>query len=357
MRKILALIFVAVLAFAGWFAWALLTPVEPPGKTFVMLRPGYSTHRIAAELKSAGIIRSEKAFILWHYFRRHRSLKAGEYLFENPANIIDLQKRLRRGDVYFHTVVVPEGFTMFDIARAIEAAGLGPADDFLKVAQSDTALIADLAPNAPSLEGYLFPDTYEFSRMQTMQEMAATMVRQFRQVARQIGLIEAPEGVAISSPNSPHIDAQTSAAPRDPSAAPTEIERTVIMASIVEKETAVADERPLVASVYYNRLEKKIALDADPSIIYAELLAGTYTGALHHDDMHFDSPYNTYRHTGLPPGPIGNPGKSALEAAMHPAQSDYYYFVADAQGHHRFARTMEEHNKNVDAYRRAMRGK
>jgi len=355
-RKILALIFVAVLACAGWFAWALLTPVEPAGKTFVMLRPGYSTHRIAAELKSAGVIRSEKAFILWHYFHRHRSLKAGEYLFENPSNIIDLQKRLRRGDVYFHTVVVPEGFTMFDIAHAVEAAGLGPADDFLKVAQSDTALIADFAPNAPSLEGYLFPDTYEFSRLQTMQEMAATMVRQFRQFARQVGLNDAPGGIAPSA-NSPNIEIQAGAGFRDPSAAPTEIERTVIMASIIEKETAVAEERPLVASVYYNRLEKKIALDADPSIIYAELLAGTYAGALHHDDMRFDSPYNTYKHTGLPPGPIGNPGRSALEAAMHPAQSDYYYFVADAAGHHRFARTMEEHNKNVDAYRRAMRGK
>ena len=350
MRKISALIFVAVLALAGWLAWALLTPVEPPGKTFVMLRPGYSTHRIASELKSAGVIHSEKAFILWHYFHRHRSLKAGEYLFENPANIIDLQKRLRRGDVYFHTVVVPEGFTMFDIARAIEAAGLGPADDFLKVAQSDTALIADIAPNAPSLEGYLFPDTYQFSRMQTMQEMAAAMVKQFRQVAGQIGLLEPypsekpggrPQILAYLIPN-----------PNESPVAP-----TVIMASIVEKETAVAEERPLVASVYYNRLEKKIALDADPSIIYAELLAGTYTGALHHDDMRFDSPYNTYTHAGLPPGPIGNPGKSALEAAMHPAQSDYYYFVADAAGHHRFARTMEEHNKNVDAYRRAVRGK
>jgi UPF0755 protein len=129
------------------------------------------------------------------------------------------------------------------------------------------------------------------------------------------------------------------------------------MASIVEKETAVAEERPMVASVYYNRLVKNIALDADPSIIYAELLAGTYQGALHHADMQFSSPYNTYRHPGLPPGPIGNPGRSALEAAMHPAQSDYYYFVADAQGHHRFARTMEEHDKNVAAYRKAMRGR
>ena len=333
-RKTLWLIFIAVLAFAGWFAWALLIPVEPPGKTFVMLHPGYSTRRIASELKSAGVIRSEEAFILWHYIRRRRSLKAGEYLFDKPANIIDLQKRLRRGDVYFHTVVVPEGFTMFDIARAVEAAGLGPAEDFLKVAESDKVLIADIAPGAPSLEGYLFPDTYEFSRMQTMQEIAAAMVKQFRQVAHQIGLIQSQPGDS-----------------------PSDLKRTVIMASIIEKETSVAEERPLVASVYYNRLAKNIALDADPSIIYAELLTGAYSGALHHADMHFPSRYNTYKYPGLPPGPIANPGKSSLEAAMRPAESDYYYFVADAQGHHRFARTIEEHNNNVAAYRRAMRGK
>jgi UPF0755 protein len=355
-RKIVWLILIVAFGTAGWFGWALLIPVQPATQTFVMLRPGYSTRRIAAELKSAGVIRSEEAFVLWHYLRRRRSLKAGEYLFEKPANIIDIQKHLRRGDVYFHTVVVPEGFTMFDIARAIEAAGLGPAEDFLKVAQSDTALIADLAPGAPSLEGYLFPDTYQFSRMQTMQEMAAVMVRQFRQVAHQIGLIQSPEGEAIAPPSSSQMQVEIHVGSRDPNAAPNDLERTVIMASIIEKETAVAEERPLVASVYYNRLAKKIALDADPSVIYAELLAGTYTGALHHEDMGFNSPYNTYRYAGLPPGPIGNPGKSALEAAMHPAQSDYYYFVADAEGHHRFARTIEEHDRNVAAYRRAMRG-
>jgi UPF0755 protein len=126
-RKIVWLVLIAALGCRGWFAWALLTPTEPSGQTFVMLRPGYSSRRIAAELRKNGIIRSEDAFILWHYFHRRRSLKAGEYLFDKPANIIDVQKRLRRGDVYFHTVVVPEGFTMFDIARAIEAAGLGPA--------------------------------------------------------------------------------------------------------------------------------------------------------------------------------------------------------------------------------------
>ncbi len=349
MRKIVGLFLITILAAAGWFAWTVLIPVAPTGPTFVMLRPGYSTRRIASELKAAGVIRSEKAFILWRYIRHRRSLKAGEYLFDKPASTIDVQKRLRRGDVYFHTVVVPEGFTMFDIARAVEAAGLGPAADFLKVAQSDTFIVSDIAPSARSLEGYLFPDTYEFSRMQSMREIAAGMVREFRQTARQIGLLQTPgnetAGSEASTPTSSlHIVAET------------EIERTVIMASIVEKETAVAEERPLVASVYYNRLAKRIALDADPSIIYAELLAGTYSGALHHDDMRFNSRYNTYTHAGLPPGPIGNPGKSALEAAMHPAQSDYYYFVADAAGHHRFARTIDEHNNNVAAYRRAMRG-
>jgi UPF0755 protein len=353
MKKLIWLILLGVVAAGGWFAWAVLTPAEPSGPTFVLLHPGYSTRRIAAELKEAGIIRSEEAFVLWHYVHRTRSLKAGEYLFDKPSNIIDIQKRLRRGDIYFRTVVVPEGFTMFDIARAIEAAGLGPAGDFLKVAQSDTALIADIAPGARSLEGYLFPDTYEFSRMMTMQDMAAAMVKQFRQVAHQIGLIS---DVAYLRRAKLHVAAQiTPDTPQE--AGPNDVERTVIMASIVEKETAVAEERPLVASVYYNRLSKRIALDADPSIIYAELLAGTYQGALHHADMQFNSPYNTYRNAGLPPGPIGNPGRSALEAAMHPAQSDFYYFVADAQGHHRFARTMEEHNKNVAAYRKAMRGK
>jgi UPF0755 protein len=360
-RKILGLFLFALLGCAAWLAWALLVPVEPSRQIFVMLHPGYSTRHIASELKSAGVIRSEDAFILWRYFRHRGSLKAGEYLFDKPANTLDVQKRLRRGDVYFHTVVVPEGFTMFDIARAVEAAGLGSAQDFLKVAQNDTFIVSDFAPRATSLEGYLFPNTYEFSRMQSMQELAAAMVKQFRQTARQIGLLPPPgvttEAAAADAPPAlPHIEVEVHGTFRDANTPPTDLERTVIMASIVEKETAVAEERPLVASVYYNRLAKKIALDADPSIIYAELLAGTYSGALHHDDMRFNSPYNTYRYTGLPPGPIANPGKSALEAAMHPAQSDYYYFVADAQGHHRFARTIEEHNNNVAAYRRAVRG-
>ena len=151
------------------------------------------------------------------------------------------------------------------------------------------------------------------------------MVKEFRQVAQQIGL------------NS-------------------DVHRTVTMASIIEKETAVPEERPIVASVYYNRLDKRIALDADPSVIYAKLIDGSYQGSLHHADMQVESPYNTYRHAGLPPGPIGNPGRSSLEAAMHPATTDYYYFVSNGNGHHRFASSLEEHNRNVAAYRKAVRG-
>lgn len=326
MRKFFTLVLLGVLAAGGWLAWALFYPVAPQGQKFVLLRPGFTTRRIAVELKSAGVIRNADAFILWHYLHRRHTLKAGEYLFEKSADVRSVHSRLVRGDVYYREVVIPEGFTMFEIAQAIQQAGLGPAEDFVKVATSDTALVSDLDPEAKSLEGYLFPDTYEFTRTDSAQDMAAAMVKEFRRVAHEIGLT-------------------------------TDVHRTVTLASIVEKETAVAEERPIVASVYENRLQKKIALQADPSVIYAEMLQGTYQGALHHADMRDHSPYNTYTHPGLPPGPIGNPGKSSLEAAMHPAQTDYYYFVSDGNGHHRFAETLEEHNRNVAAYRRAMQAR
>jgi UPF0755 protein len=322
-RKLLSITLIAIIALAAWLAWALWLPVSPAGQKFVLLRPGYSSRHIARELKSAGVIRSADAFVLWHAFHRRPSLKAGEYLFDHGASAIAVHNRLARGDIYVHTVVIPEGFNMFEIAKAIEDAGLGPAQDFLKVATTDTALISDLAPQASSLEGYLFPNTYEFTRTQSMRDLAAEMVKQFRQVATEIGLTQ-------------------------------DIQRTVTLASIIEKETAVAEERPQVASVYANRLATGIALQADPSVIYAELLKGTYGGALHHNDMQFDSAYNTYRHAGLPPGPIANPGKSSLQAALHPAETKFYYFVSDGNGHHRFSSTLEEHNRNVAALRRAV---
>ena len=323
LRTLITLFLVVALAVGGWVAWQVRAPLTPPANTPLLLHSGYSTRRIAAELKKAGVIRSELAFRLWHWLHPKPYLKAGEYRFEREATLPQVYERIARGDIYFHVVTIPEGYTMFDIAKAMEDAGLGSAADFVRVAETQTQLISDLAPDAKSLEGYLFPNTYEFTRTQSLEEMAATMVHQFRQVAQQIGL------------NS-------------------DVPKVVTMASIVEKETAAPEERPRVASVYYNRLAQRMALDADPSVIYAELLTGTYSGTLHHADMAVNSPYNTYRFPGLPPGPIANPGKSALEAALHPDSTKFFYFVSDANGHHRFARSLEEHNRNVTAYRRSI---
>jgi UPF0755 protein len=327
LRKLITLFLIAALALAGWAAWQLHAPVTPPANTYLLLRPGYSTRRIAAELKKAGVIRNEHVFWLWHLLKPKPTLKAGEYLFEHEATLPQVYDRIAHGDIYFHVVTIPEGYTIFDIAKAIEDAGLGSAENFLHIAETQTELIADLAPEAKSLEGYLFPETYRFTRTQSQQDMAAAMVHQFRTMAQEIGL-----GVG---PNP-------------------DIPRVVTMASIVEKETAAPEERPLVAGVYYNRLAQNMALDADPSVIYAELLAGTYQGSLHHADLSVNSPYNTYRFPGLPPGPIGNPGRSALQAALHPEDSKFLYFVSDGNGHHRFASSLEEHNRNVAAYRRSL---
>ncbi len=318
----------AALGVGAWLAIGIYLPTQPSEQKAVLLRPGWGVRRIASELKSAGVIRSTDAFLVWHYFHRGHSLKAGEYAFVNAANVPEVIERIMRGDFMVRTVTIPEGYTMFDVADAVEEAGIGSSEDFLIEARSQTALIEDFAPKAVSLEGYLFPDTYQFNRTQSMKDVVETMVRRFRKEAEALNFADE---VPIN-----------------------DIPRLVIMASIIEKETGASGERPLVASVYYNRLNKKIALDADPSVIYAHLLNGTYSGALHHSDMSINSPYNTYRFAGLPPGPIGNPGRLALEAAMHPATSDYYYFVSDGKGHHRFAKSLREHNQNVVAFRHAV---
>ncbi len=325
MRFLFKLIVVLFLAFAIWFTWAALLPDEPRQATFVLLRPGWTTRHIARELQQQGVIRSSAAFLFIDYIKGVKTLKAGEYKFDQKANAVDVWGRLTRGDVYARTVVVPEGYNMFDIAAAVEQAGLGSASDFLTAASSDLFLLRDIDPDAKSLEGYLFPDTYQFTRIDSAHDIAAAMVHRFRQQAQSIGLLGRAD-----------------------------THRIVTMASIVEKETADPNERPLVAGVYYNRLDRNMALAADPSVIYAALLAGRYRGTIYASDLQFDSPYNTYKYPGLPPGPIANPGVASLTAAMHPAHTDFLYFVSDNNGHHRFARDLEEHARNVAQYRHSV---
>ncbi len=325
MKTLFKLVLILVLAFAVWLGWAAFLPIQPSQPTFVLLRPGWSTRHIAHDLQRQGVIRSSAAFLMLHYAEGLKSLKAGEYKFDQPATAMDVWRRLVQGDVYARTVVVPEGFNLYDIAAAVEQAGLGPASDFITAAQSDLFLVRDLDPSAKSLEGYLFPDTYQFTRIDSAHDIAAAMVHRFKREAQTIGLLGNPD-----------------------------MHRIVTMASIVEKETADPGERPMVAGVYYSRLDKNMALAADPSVIYAALLAGRYRGTIYASDLQSDSPYNTYRHPGLPPGPIANPGLASLKAAMHPAQTDFLYFVSDNNGHHRFARDLEEHARNVAIYRRSV---
>jgi UPF0755 protein len=324
MLKLFArLVLIGLIVAAGLVAYALLLPAGPHEEKLVQLRPGSSAKRIAADLQKAGIIRSQYAFLLWHQLHGRKPLKAGEYSFDHPARVREVYDRIARGDMFVRLLVIPEGYNMFDIAGAIEQAGLGKRDDFLKVARADIALVHDLDPQATSLEGYLFPDTYRLTRTQTLHDIAAAMVHRFRQAAQNAGLTK-------------------------------DFHTTVTMASIVEKETGAPEERPEVASVFYNRLSRHMVLATDPTVIYAALLNNRYRGTIYRSDLQYDSPYNTYRNQGLPPGPICNPGLASLQAALHPASTDYLFFVSDNRGHHNFSRTEAEHARNVAAYRRAV---
>src|SRR5216683_2628793 len=285
MLKLFARLFViALILVAGLLAYALLLlPAGPREEKLVQLRPGSSAKRIATDLQKAGIIRSQYGFLLWHQFHGRKPLKAGEYSFDHPAKLGEVYDRVSRGDIFVHLLVIPEGYNMFDIAGAIEEAGLGKRDDFLKIAHTDIALIHDLDPQATTLEGYLFPDSYRLTRTQSLHDIAATMVHRFRQAAQNAGLTK----------------------------------------------------------------------DFHPTVIYAALLNNRYRGTIYRSDLQYDSPYNTYRNQGLPPGPICNPGRASLQAALHPATTDYLFFVSDNRGHHNFSRTEAEHARNVAAYRRA----
>jgi UPF0755 protein len=324
-KFLLGILVAAVLA-VGAVAWLVLVPYGPETETFVDLAPGSSTVRMGRQLEKAGVVRSRYAFDLLRLWNRGK-LHAGEYRFDHAAPATEVYERIRRSDVYTKTLIVPEGANIFDVAARVEQAGLGTRQGFLNAAVEETRLVADMDPGARSLEGYLFPDTYHFGRKASPAQIAAAMVKRFRSAAEQLGLKE-------------------------------NFHQVVTIASLVERETAVDAERPMVASVFYNRLGKNMPLMTDPSVIYGTELEGQWRGAIYKSDLSQDTAYNTYLHTGLPPGPVANPGLRSLSAAMRPADTDYFYFVAagaNAQGRSLFARTLEEHNRNVAGYRHAVK--
>ncbi|MGC8550947.1 MAG: endolytic transglycosylase MltG [Acidobacteriaceae bacterium] len=352
MRKFLSLLGTLLVIFtAAYGAFVVEAPIAPASATIVKLPTGTTTRSIATTLRQKGIIRSSIAFLILHYLQGG-TVKAGVYRFTQPANLPTIYSRLRRGDVYTLSVTIPEGDNMFQIADRLAAAHITSKSAFLQVARHDTALISDLDPRAPSLEGYLFPDTYKFTPGTSAKDIAETMVEQFRVQAARLG-IGVPAGVAGQPTNAPQGNAKAT----EPTASP-KLHEIVTLASLIERETPIPSERPLVASVFYNRLKKDMPLATDPSVIYAAILQHKYRGVIYESDLKSSSPYNTYTHLGLPPGPICNPGLGSLQAALHPAKTDYLYFVAataNPSGHSRFSSTLAQHDKDVAAYRKALR--
>ena len=338
--KVLAIIVLLAVLVAGAVAGYLWYCIEkpfgafPPEGIFVQIPHGASRRAAAHLLENNGVIRSAIAFEV--YERRHpkRTPVAGEYFFDHPFSGKEVFWKLANGEIYEQPFTVREGQTIYDIARALEAAKIMMADDFLKAA-SDPALISDLAPQAATLEGFLFPATYELSRHPAASDLTHMMVRKFRDAIKQVD----PEGPAAAVPARFH-----------------SLLSLVTLASLVERETPKPEERPIVAGVYDNRLKKGMLLQCDPTVIYALEQNASYKGTLTLKDLRIESPYNTYRHAGLPPGPIGNPGEASLRAALNPEPSNYLYFVANTQGGHFFAATLAEHNKNVAKYHRLLNG-
>jgi UPF0755 protein len=324
---VLGFLLLVIAAGASLVAWFYVRSALPyqgylGGERFVEIPPGAGSRAIGDRLVEAGVVQDTWTYRigLWRT-GQGRHLKAGEYRFTRPMTALDVIEMLARGDVYVINVTFPEGLTVAEMGRIFEAHGLGPAVAFVDAARDASPMTA-LDPGAADLEGYLFPETYPLSRHTGASALVSLMAARFRHVfGPELGAAVRARGLTVR--------------------------QAVTLASIVEKETARPEERPIVAAVYENRLRLGMPLQCDPTVIFALERAGRYTGNLRRDDLGFDSPYNTYRYGGLPPGPIAAPGRASLEAVVHPAAVNFLYFVSRNDGSHEFARTLEEHNRNV----------
>lgn len=311
-----------------WFWSEIDAPYAslPHEEIFVLVEPGQSSGQVADFLQAQGIISSSRLFRLYLRWAANQPIQAGEYRFTFPVSMRAVADKLQRGEVHYHKVTIPEGTELADVPAAYIAAGFGSREGFQQ-AMANVALVSDLDPAAPSLEGYLFPDTYFLTRGTSEEKMVRQMVDGFRRVwteeldnrARELGL---------------------------------SIRETVTLASLIEKETARPEERALVSAVFHNRLRQNIKLACDPTVIYAVKTVKEYDGIIHLSDLRLDSPYNTYLYAGLPPGPIANPGRASILAALYPAAADYLFFVSKNDGSHYFSANYRDHSRAVREYQR-----
>jgi len=322
-RFLLLLLLVIFLFAAGYWLFSPYRAFSSP--TFVDIEHGMSSRLIARELAKHGVVRSPWSFLAVRVLHPSATLQAGEYRFDTAATPFAVFNKISHGDIFFESLTVPEGSNIFDIARLLENLNSVSSQAFLNYVPHAES-IHDVDPLAHGLEGYLFPSTYRLTHTTTASRLCRMMTDDFRKTWTALG------GPANGA----------------------ETHRIVTIASLIEKETAIPEERPLIASVFYNRLRLGMPLQSDPTTVYAALLENRYRGVIHKSDLASDNPYNTYTHPGLPPGPICNPGRASLEAALHPAHTDYLYFVArpDGSGHHTFSTTLTEHLKAVMAYRK-----
>jgi UPF0755 protein len=329
--SIVAVLFVVLAAAAAvpvWLGWKQLHEPyqgysEP--EQFVTIRQGASSSEIGRQLAAAQVVRDPRLFrgALW-WTGRGRSLKAGEYRFDHPLTPLEVLDVLVRGDVFTLRLTFPEGLNIEEMAKLYESHGFGRGAEFVEAARN-AKRIRGLDDKASDLEGYLFPETYALPRHIPAARLIDLIVDRFLSVYDDEMRARAKvEGLTTR--------------------------QVVTLASLIEKETGKPEERPLVAAVYRNRMKIGMPMQADPTVVYALLKARRYDGNIRREDLSLDSPYNTYKYPGLPPGPIASPGKASLEAALMPAAAPYLYFVSRNDGSHEFARTLDEHNRNVQKY-------
>lgn len=319
---------IGVIGGSAWLAWESRPP-DGAGREPALFEvlPGQSVRSVARSLEARGLIRKSAPFVvLYRMHHGKETIKAGEFALPAGRGTKETLEILLRGRLYLHPVTVAEGLTAGETFDVFLAASFGARDAF-EAGFRNTAEIALLDPHAADLEGYLFPETYHFPKGAAAAEILSSMVAQFKN---------------IFGPEERRRAAEIGMTPR----------QVVVLASLIEKETGRPEEKPLVSAVFHNRLRIGMKLECDPTVIYALKREGKYNGRLLKKDLLFDSPYNTYRYPGLPPGPICNPGKESIEAALSPAAADYLFFVADHESGHVFSRTLRDHQRAVRAYRR-----